>query len=265
MWRALVLLTVLSSGVLQARQQFNTRADQQRYLRQYTGRIGIASGITTLKGASTNTNDEVNYTLYFGATGDLNFNYFGADLDVYYGTASVDRKSGSQLKEAGMNQFGILGGVRGQLPFFTGPVRWVPKIGLGYGSMSLSLNEDTSGALAAVSNKVSGGSHVSAFYYMAGLEIGGGIITFAGDYSHSFAASGGVDLKLGPALNIDSSNTAFQRLRLGAYLRLLPRMLLGFQYIERKVEVQLPVNLLNADLLSPTQQHFLGTLVFEIP
>lgn len=262
-----ILLAVICLSVgARAEQRLTVREhqDRQPYLHKYQARIGLSGGITTLNTAD-NTIQSVNHSLYLGTTADLNFDYFGADLDLYYGSASANRNSNSKLKEGGLSQFGTLVGARVQYPLYFGRTKLTPKAGIGFGLMNLSLHEEAGPIAKLITDQISTGADVRGFYYFAGAEFSPfPLLIVSADYAHSFSASADVGA-MGGILSNSSSNAGFSRLRVGASVRVLPRTLVGAQFTERAIQTNLPKSIINNDLLSAPQRHFMVNLTFEIP
>jgi hypothetical protein len=262
----ILLLLVGFSLNAHAENRFSVRErqDGQQYLHKYRGRLGLSGGLTTLNAAD-NTIESVNHSIYLGASGDLNFDYFGADLDVYYGTASANRNSNSQLKEGGLSQFGVLTAGRVQYPVYVGRMKMTPKAGLGFGLMNLSLHEEAGPIVKLFSDQVSTGANVKGLYYFFGAEVSPWpFLIINADYSQSFTASAEVKAVAG-ILGSSSDSASFSRFRVGANVRVLPRTLVGAQFTERAIQTGLPKSLINNDLLSSPQRHFMVNLTFEIP
>lgn len=273
MWRSgliaviFALLGLFCLSAAHADEVLHGSAARQRaaYRNQsYAGRIGLASGVSSLRPPEGKNYqyDGLRYTFYLGLTGDVNFNYFGFDLDTYYGSASVEQAG----KKKGMDLYGGQLGAQARLPFFLGIMKLTPKAGFGYGVMSLTMDKETSGVVGLLTSNLAVGQQVSGVYYSLGLEFAPlPFLVLTGDYSQSLSAGGEIKVQAGANIPLNGKDASFERIRVGAYARILPTVLLGVQYVERKVKVNLPLNIVNTDAISPTQVHYLGSMIFEIP
>lgn len=165
-----------------------------------------------------------------GLNADLQLHYFGFEGDGFYGFGTGTDTSGSTSTAFGVTSLGGYLAAKGQLPFYTGSVRWVPKLGIGFSAYSESFAVVGSSSAAAQKNSLSGAYGEVGFevYLLSWL-----ILT--ADYSHSLAASGtmsGVILG-GTTVSAPMQSPDFSRIRAGGIVRLSDHFDLGVQFVDR--------------------------------
>lgn len=229
-------------------------------------RFSLMSGITDV--SSSANYQKVNHTLYLGLGADMHFRYVGVDLDTYYGTASADYGAlGGALQRSGsLKQYGGLLNVNFEVPLEIPEFLVVPKLGIGYGLMALSLNQDI--ALGGSTTGVRGGyeQFIHGPYVIAGLRLEPfKLLIISGDYATSLTTGGRFNGGVSTVnVEVGSGQGKFERIRAGAHIRLGRHVLLGFQFIQRYLNVEMPLGLNANGGLSPKQRHYLGVLSFEL-
>lgn len=228
-------------------------------------RFGISSGITTVQGRSgTSVAESYRNTLYLGVTSDLHFGYAGVDLDLYYGKAGVESPvaTGFSRSAGTLEQYGGLLNANFELPIDLPGILIVPKAGPGYGLMSVTFSQAYNLSFAPTAI-LSSDQLVHGAYLFAGghVEIMRFLLLSA-DYSFSVVTGGRFNGGVNTVnIELGAGRSRFNRLRAGVSFRIFPNVLLGFQFIQRQVIVDLPVGL---GSFAPKQQHYFGVLAFEL-
>jgi hypothetical protein len=178
--------------------------------------------------------------------GEVNWGYIGAEADGYYGFGlSQSTNVGTGEKQQAVDQYGTFGNVKLQSPFWTGPIRWTPKVGVGYGFMSV--DEDEEGGLH---------TNLQGPYFIAGIEFEHRKkMVFDFDYSFSLSATSGF-----PAPASSNDTASFYRLRVGAFYRTDEHILVGVRVIRHGLNV--PVS--STDSFNESQLEMLGAILFEL-
>lgn len=229
----------------------------------------------SVMGGLTRTTQEVNYqklnhNLYLGASFESHFHYLGIEMEGYYGTASVGFSgAGAILNRSGeLRQYGVLANLNAELPLTLSKVRFLPKVGAGYGLMDQTTSLNVS--VANLSPGINPGSGQSAHgpFVIAGIEIEPyRLFEISVDYARSLATAGRISAGVNPInLALSSQNGYFERIRAAIHVRLGNHLLLGAQFIQRVVELTSPLNGIGSNLtnrISPAQQHYLGVLSLE--
>ncbi len=204
----------------------------------YNARIGLLGGMSSLN-SSTATTEAAPANLFLGLFTDAHFGqYFGAEVEGFYGIAP-------KIQEVDVNSAGVttsdttrsvqhMGGmldlkVRYAIPF--GSVSVVPKFGLGYGFVSLTANASSASGESSLKQAVSG------LYWMTGVDIiPSDSFSLGIDYSASLSASGSATEDKGGTVTSQAiEGAAYNRLRIGAYVRVLTKVSLGAQFILRNL------------------------------
>lgn len=173
--------------------------------------------------------------LAFGATADIRHKkYLGLEADTMkiFPTSAKMGEPNESLDQT-LAQTATMVAVKGQYPFKLANATWTPRLGLGYGFISADILSTETGATSSETSTVS----LSGPYATVGLdvEISRGIVLSL-DYSHSISASGQGSSSLdGTTSNFPGLSGSFSRLRVGAYYRLMPKVLVGGQLASRNV------------------------------
>jgi hypothetical protein len=228
-------------------------------------RIGALGGVSSLSSGNLSqqaliTGAGTGQNIYLGLNGDFRHQFYGAEFDGFYGlgsgsastAASIIGSSSSTTSASSLQQYGGLIDAKVQYPFRTGAIKWIPKLGIGYGLVGL---------LSSAS-----GSSVSGNYQVGGVFATGGFdveptsfLIFQADYALSLFANGtysnGTTLYPGSSANFD-------RLRFGAYYRIFSSGLLGAQFIQRSMNITFPTSAAQSQLNSQSQ--FLGVFMYQL-
>ena len=143
-------------------------------------RLGLGVGVaaaTPGQAATSAVKSEGSFLL--SGTGDFRYGYIGFEVEGYSGTAgrtlapSNSGTLGTLYNTQGIGQTGSMFNVKGQLPFQTGRVKWVPKVGVGYGFDNLALGESYNSTASGNNTVLSANINEQAkgFFLVAGLEI----------------------------------------------------------------------------------------------
>jgi hypothetical protein len=206
-------------------------------------RIGVMGGLGFAP-----PEEEYDYTrrIVTAVESEVNWGYVGAEADGYYGFGvSQSTNAGTGEKQDAVDQYGAFGNVKLQSPFWTGPIRWSPKVGIGYGMMSVDEEEE-------------GGLHTNLQgpYFITGIEFEHRKkMIFDFDYSFSLSATSGFPA---PAGTTDSAS--FYRLRVGAFYRTDDHILVGVRVIRHGLNLPVSSN----DNFNESQMEFLGAILFEL-
>jgi hypothetical protein len=173
------------------------------------------------------------YNYALAAPLDFRSRYWGIELEGHYGNASLNQSAVTETYQA----YGFNGAIKGQLPFTTGRVKWVPKIGIGYAYLGETDNQvgSSNGANAGASLAVNGA------FGLVGLDLDfyDRVLVWA-DFAFSFYGSGtltfsGAVSQITGTQPYTSSSASFQRWRAAAAYRFTPWFLAGLEFIQRSV------------------------------
>ncbi len=156
--------------------------------------------------------------------------YIGVDLDIHGdlltgkfsdGTAATSPKLSRQLRGGLLN-------LKGQYPFWVQKVKFVPKLGVGYGINSI---DDTS--TSSTGTESGSITTITGVYAIFGFDIEPTPkLVFFLDYLHSLATSGSV-ASGGTGASVDLVDPGFDRFRVGGYYRFAPQWGIGGQVLRR--------------------------------
>lgn len=208
---------------------------------EFTG--GFQGGYAGLSGTDTNLSTSALGTTYshsdvsLGLDADLRaWKYLGFEAEGFLGVASQNSDpSSSGLISRQLS--GTLFDVKGQLPFYTNSVRWIPKAGLGFGYLQLNENTSSSSASTAVTT-ASDSTRVDGVYAVLGFDVEPAPDwTISADYAHSIGAQGSTTTLVGatqsPSLSLVDTN--YDRLRVGVFYRIAPHFVVGGQFVRRSL------------------------------
>jgi len=211
------------------------RDKKPRVTKDYSLRVGILGGLSTLKTADADdqaAQEEfgLNRNFYLGAQVDYRLQqYWGAEVDAFYGvggSAEISESDGS-VSKLSVKQSGATAILKAQYPMNAGGMRFIPKAGIGYGL--LKINGETTTTLVSASSSTSG----SGILGVAGLDVMlSPSVIFFFDYAKSLKASGSISAA---SISQDLESTGLGRLRLGATYRFDRSFSVGAQYIQRKL------------------------------
>lgn len=223
--------------------------------------------------------------LSFGINGDLRVSWFGMDLDASYTPSLETKKRESYIEPVPLYCVpeACYGGVESvehtrtvaetitryngminakiQLPEGSGPLKIVPKLGVGYGWVfenALHISRDLE------EEKWTSSLQVRGPYATLGLEFKlFSLITLSGEYSRSFLARATYSHSNRSGLTL--AEPQFSRLRIGAQLKVDSHFSFGCQYLSRSTKAQLfdensfsePVD------FGTDEKQILGMLLFE--
>jgi hypothetical protein len=228
-------------------------APQYFYPKNY--KVGIVGGLSTAKSTDVNNQlvrdtNSLSQNIYAGLNLDLTpFQFFGLEVEGFYGISPMQGL-------ASLKQFGGVADLKFYLPFYFLGMEVTPKVGAGYGI--LALNQSSSDMFNPETN-----SNANGFNIVAGIDFDiAKFMVLSVDYAFSVGATGNYSIA---GVNTAVAGTYFDRLRAGGYIRILPMMGIGVQYIRRTIQsTNSPFVSFNGE---PTQNEtlnqFLGTLVFE--
>lgn len=206
-------------------------------------RLGLGAGLSNLSSGDSATQtsrdgQNLGQNLIIGVNADVRFmTYLGVELDAYYGiapTQTIDLGNDFVTKKK-LQHMGGMFDFKGQLPLYTGSVRWVPKLGLGYGMLSLKQKTD----IDSISESVEASKSVKGIYGTVGFDVEPiSWLMFTVDYAKSLSASGTYSEK-SSTTNVDTKfdGAQFDRIRFGMYFRVDPSVLLGAQYTKRTMSL----------------------------
>jgi len=193
-------------------------------------RIGLTGGYSQAAIAqSAGTAAATGSIIYAGGLLDAQYEYIGAEIDVYAGTgASANITSGEAIA---IKQNGVLAAVKGQVPLRSGSLRFAPKLGFGYAMMGQQQEQISAGTAASEKSSISGvyGEIGFEFEPITGLII-------VADYSRSLAmvkatfesASSGTT-----GVAADLGGSAFQRIRGSVSYQIAGGFYVGGQVVQR--------------------------------
>lgn len=202
-------------------------------------RLGIGGGLSSMKSGieatqSYREEQKIGQNIMVNVMADARFmTYFGLDLDVYYGiapTQTIDFGN-DDVEKKKLQHMGGMFNVKGQLPFYTDTIRWVPRLGVGYGM--LKLNQKTE--VESLSETVEASESIKGIYGTVGLDIEPvSWLMIQADYARSLSASGTFNSTSSVGSNeVTLTGAQFDRIRFGVFFRIDPNILLGGQYTRR--------------------------------
>ncbi|MBI4402979.1 MAG: hypothetical protein HY537_02385 [Deltaproteobacteria bacterium] len=223
-------------------------------------RLGLLGGIAK--------DQSISDSIYqFGLAGDLRATYFRMELDGYYGflPAKTENISFENIRiesKTSTQQYGGMFDLNGQLPFFTGKVKWIPKLGAGYGlHVSKTTAEEFIDDVPINTNTT---TQIHGPYVTAGLEIDiASLFILMGDYARTLGSLG-TSAKIDPLIEGEPAKSAqFERIRAGLYFRLADHFIVGGQFVRRATEFKIS-NAETTYTSSTSQNHYLGMLMLEL-
>ena len=225
----------------QARTEAENDDDNASPPHDYNARIGLLGGLSTLQSGATSaasgTPAPANVFLGLFAQAHLG-RYVGAEVEGFYGVApkltevniAQDGSTQSEVDRS-VQHLGAMADINLRYAIPMGSLTFVPRVGIGYGLMSLAAKVSTATTLDTRDKKVSGSFWTVGVDIMASESFSLGI-----DYATSLAASGSAAENINGKLASQAIDGAeFNRLRIGAYVQVLPKVSLGAQYILRNL------------------------------
>lgn len=238
---------------------------QMRMNKEFEFRLGFLGGTNNLKTSnekSQQSRQDVNLTRSYSLGLNIHFSagYLGLDLDAHYGFTperTIVNPDDDESSKKSIKSYGGLFQVNGQLPFFTGPVRWIPRLGLGYGYEAL--RDRTADAFGESDTLVS----THGPYASAGFEVEPfSFLILIADYSRSVLGFGeGRQTDSEGETKVKLENPVFDRIRAGVYIRLASHFVVGGQFIQRSLKLR---GVGGENGSEEAQQHLLGLLMYEL-
>jgi hypothetical protein len=226
-------------------------------------RLGALAGVS---GMNNNATDPSVVNVALEATADARFmKYFGVELDIngdlfpakYNATANANNPTSKQIR-------GVMGNAKVQYVFYNDSVKFIPKLGIGYGFQSqdyVNPLNTTSGTATAGTDQL---SNVFGVYGIGGVdvEIGESVVLFS-DFAHSFFAQGTVASQTLGTVSLTDVN--YLRFRIGGYYRMGPNWGLGTNFVYRSATYDsIPGAAVTTTGADSTQYQFLGLVMFEL-
>jgi chemotaxis protein histidine kinase CheA len=208
---------------------------------------------------STGTNSSSGGSLInYGLNADLQLHYFGAEAEVYAGSGKGTVTSiadPTQSSAVALKQFGAMAAVKGQLPFYTNSVKWTPKLGVGYGTMSATQTQVSQSDTSTAKTSLSG------VYVTAGFDVlPVSWLVLSADFARSLSASGSTNVEQTQVASNSSATLAgasMQRIRVGGDFYVSDHFTLGAHFVQRAF------NYGSAIGATETQSQILGSLGLE--
>lgn len=236
----------------------------------FTARIGLMGGYSKLGGQTAGSEPPPGNVLV-GLYSDLHLGQFiGAEIEGFYGVApaiteeSVDNNGQTTATVSRSNQhMGAMADLKLRYALPLGSMSIVPKIGVGYGFLSVTAK------VASGTSEESLRQSTSGFYWMAGLDfVPSDSFTLGIDYAATFNASGSISgSQNNAAVDRGIEGAGFSRLRLGAYVKIAPKISLGGQFVLRNLTsgsaVSAQANGNVAKQNEPLTQ-FMGILMYQL-
>lgn len=234
--------------------------------KEFEFRLGFLGGINNLKSSNGEVQndrqaDNLSRSYLLGLNANFSTGYLGLDLDGHYGFTPErtipDPDSDEKSSQKSIKSYGGLFQINGQLPFFTGMVRWIPRLGLGYG---YEVFRDSTA-------DVEGGSDildsVHGPYASAGFEVEPfSFLILIADYSRSVVGFGEQRVDNGTGeTKVKLEKPVFDRIRAGVYIRAADHFVIGGQFIQRSLKLMVVGG---GDGSEEVQRHFLGLLMYEL-
>ncbi|MCB0404901.1 MAG: hypothetical protein KDD51_08955 [Bdellovibrionales bacterium] len=222
--------------------------------RKWLARIGLLGGLSS---SSTVAAEGFNNNIYLGVRGDLQYSYFGAELDFFYGLASQAQSDAAVFVGDSFSEDRSLSNIGGdlslkvQLPIRIGSnAKFIPKLGGGY-----SLLQQKVSVVSVGSNVTT--TSVSGIHALAGFDLyATAKLMFSADFALGFLGNATTTLEDASGSQASSGAATFNRLRAGAYYEILRHLLLGAQYTRREFAV-------DGSTFGDSQNQFLGVLMYN--
>ena len=246
----------------QARESYHHR-------RNRSARLLVGGGITTIAERNASALERRNHTVYLAAGGESHQGYLGGDLDLYFGTASVNRgtTSGALINQqsGSLQQFGGMFDMTAELPLDIAGILIVPRAGMGYGIQHLSLSRDI-GLNNTPTVNLGTKQTVHGAFGMGGILLSPvSWLGLSADYSISFFSTGSVSGAVSTAdISLGNGGSSFDRIRASAMVRVARGFSIGAQFVQRRLYINVPVINDPGGVLAPKQMHFLGVLGLEL-
>ncbi len=204
--------------------------------------------------------DQADRGFSFGIMADARRDWLGLEVDLYKGIVperTVHSEDSQSSYSRSGSQSGLLLNGKVQKTYAYWGVHWIPKAGLGYGTMSMS---DTR---AEGANEVVDSLKLKGPFITVGLEIHPlRILRLSLDYATSLSASGNFSQNEEVT---EIQNQKFSRVRIGAYFRAYSRFHLGTQYSNRSMQFAVaPKEGEDPIEVKDSQTHFLWLVMYEL-
>ncbi|MEZ4751013.1 MAG: hypothetical protein R3B54_10445 [Bdellovibrionota bacterium] len=220
---------------------------------EWLARVGLVGGLSS---SSTVAAEGFN-NIYVGVRGDLQYSYFGAELDFFYGIASKAQSESAVFLGDSFTEDSSLSNVGGdlslklQMPIRMGrDAKLVPKIGAGYSLLQQSVTVVSAGSNTTTTN-------VSTPHVLAGFDLyATAKLLFSADFALGLFGSASTTLSDTSGSQASAGPTSYTRVRAGAYYEIASRLMLGAQYTRREFRV-------DGTEFGDSQNQFLGVLMYS--
>ncbi|MCB0417834.1 MAG: hypothetical protein H6617_01295 [Bdellovibrionaceae bacterium] len=235
------------------RSYYETDSYQDDEAQDWLARIGLVGGLSS---SSSDASQGFNNNILLGVRGDLQYSYFGAELDFFYGIASQAQSQSavflgdSFTEDRSLSNIGGDLSLKAQVPIRLGSsAKLVPKIGAGY-----SLLQQKITVVSAGSNTTT--TSVSGLHGLAGFDLyATAKLLFSADFALGFLGNASTTLEDNSGSQESSGAATFNRIRAGAYYEIASHFLLGAQYSRRQFSVD--------EVFGDSQNQFLGVLMYN--
>lgn len=256
-----------------SREQLENQDDEDNTPTDFSARIGLLGGMSTLKnGTEQTTSSEASpANIYVGLFTDLHLGqYFGADIEGFYGIApklteievSEDGASETETSRS-VHHMGAMANLYLRYTLPLGSMTMVPKFGVGYGLLNLKASSATASAENTLNQNTSG------LYWTAGVDfIFSDQFSLGVDYATTFNASGSIsEVRNGNTASQAIEGAGFNRFRLSGYYKVSPKVSLGAQFVLRNLTAGSSASAnLNGNVTKGTESlnQILGVLMFTL-
>ncbi len=254
-----------------ARLEVENEDDENNGPTEFTAQIGLLGGMSSLKnGTEQTTSTEASPSnIYLGAFANFHLGqYFGTELEGFYGIAPKlseiisDGTTETQVDRS-VHHMGAMADLYLRYALPLGSINLIPKFGVGYGLLNVKAKSETQGQENSLNQSTSG------LYWTVGMDFQlSESFTLGVDYAKTFNASGSITENLnGTPSSRAIEGAGFDRIRIGGYVRLSPKVSLGAQFVVRNLTAgsSAAANL-NGNVTKDTESlnQILGVLMFTL-
>ncbi len=222
-----------------------TVRDWRLKLQLSTGYVSTGSNNATEQ--ANRDNAKYNRQALGGFSADFQYKkFFGAEFDFNYSqgntrqVTSIDRITGTVTpRDRSMSQYGGMFDVQARYPVDIGKMKFIPKVGLGYGVQQVKMSTPVQGSGSPEGSKV----NVTAPYAVFGGELALlPRLALNADYAITLSGggSGTTTNAAGAGTSTDFTSSRFDRFRIGLAYEVSTPFLIGLQYARRQVRSTLP-------------------------
>ena len=181
--------------------------------------------------------------------------YFGAELEAFL---DIPLNKAADYSR----NLGFMGNLKGQLPLTFGSVRFVPKLGVGFGFHQIL--EFTKGETEA--DDAEEAASLSGPYATVGFELEPlKDFLLLADYALTVSAAGTLELKDSfSGIETELGQTKIERVRVGGYYRLTRNLRLGAQFTRRALRYDLETAFDGFFTSTPVQTQIQALVVYEL-